>query len=168
MAYAVWYLRIRDKKYTTNTFDGILKIEKIMVTDEQKERGIDTDEVNLISANLINERNPVCYGADTHVTTDMQAHYENLIYNHVVTDVGKIPLNKLTQNDLQQFYGRLKVSGRKIRTEIYGKGLSDRMVRCCHAVCRKGLEKAVKDGLIRVNPAIGCKLPPKKRQKCRC
>ncbi len=91
-----------------------------------------------------------------------QAHYENLIYNHVVTDVGKIPLNKLTQNDLQQFYGRLKVSGRKIRTEIYGKGLSDRMVRCCHAVCRKGLEKAVKDGLIRVNPAIGCKLPPKK------
>jgi len=65
MAYAVWYLRIRDKKYTTNTFDGILKIEKIMVTDEQKERGIDTDEVNLISANLINERNPVCYGADT-------------------------------------------------------------------------------------------------------
>ena len=57
-----------------------------------------------------------------------QAHYENLIYNHVVTDIGKIPLNKLTQNDLQQFYGRLKVSGRKIRTEIYGKGLSDRMV----------------------------------------
>lgn len=65
MAYAVWYLRIRDKKYTTNTFDGILKVEKILVTDEQKEQGLDTDEVNLISANLINERNPVCYGADT-------------------------------------------------------------------------------------------------------
>ncbi len=65
MAYAVWYLRIRDKKYTTNTFDGILKIEKIMVTEEQKENGIDTEEVNLISANLINERNPVCYGADS-------------------------------------------------------------------------------------------------------
>ena len=64
MAYAVWYLRIRDKKYTNNPFDGILKIEKIMVTDEQKENGIDTDEVNLISANLINERNPACYGAD--------------------------------------------------------------------------------------------------------
>ena len=46
MAYAVWYLRIRDKKYTTNTFDGILKIEKIMVTEEQKENGIDTEEVN--------------------------------------------------------------------------------------------------------------------------
>ncbi len=64
MVYAVWYLRIREKKYTTNTFDGILKIEKILVTDEQKEIGLDTEEVNLISANLINERNPVCYGYD--------------------------------------------------------------------------------------------------------
>ena len=64
MAYAVWYIRIRDKKYTTNTFDGILKIEKILTTDEQMETGLDTEEVDLISANIINERNPVCYGAD--------------------------------------------------------------------------------------------------------
>lgn len=65
MKYAVWYLRIRDKKYTVNTFDGILKIEKILTTDEQVRNGLDTEEVNLISANIINERNPVCYGADT-------------------------------------------------------------------------------------------------------
>ena len=94
-----------------------------------------------------------------------QAHYENLIYNHVITDIGKIPLNKLTQNDLQQFYTRLKNGGRQVRTELYGKGLSDRMVRGCHAMCRKALEKAVKDGIIRTNPAIGCKLPPKKAKE---
>lgn len=64
MKYAIWYLRIREKKFTTNTFDGILKIEKILVTDEQIESGLDTEEVNLISANIVNERNPVCYGAD--------------------------------------------------------------------------------------------------------
>lgn len=64
MKYAVWYLRIRDKRYTVNTFDGILKIEKILVTDEQINNGLETEEVDLISANLINERNPVCYGAD--------------------------------------------------------------------------------------------------------
>ena len=64
MKYAVWYLRIRDKRYTVNTFDGILKIEKILVTDEQIHEGLETEEVDLISANLINERNPVCYGAD--------------------------------------------------------------------------------------------------------
>jgi hypothetical protein len=65
MKYAVWYLRIRDKRYTVNTFDGILKIEKILVTDEQVHNGLDTEEVDLISASIINERNPVCYGADT-------------------------------------------------------------------------------------------------------
>lgn len=64
MKYAVWYIRIRDKKYTTNTFDGILKIEKILVTDEQIKNGLDTEEVDLISANIVIERNPVCYGSD--------------------------------------------------------------------------------------------------------
>ena len=64
MQYAVWYLRIRDKKYTVNAFDGILKVEKILVTDEQLHNGLVTEEVDYISANLINERNPVCYGAD--------------------------------------------------------------------------------------------------------
>ena len=76
-----------------------------------------------------------------------------------------LPLNKLTQNDLQQFYGRLKKSGRKRFTDKYGEGLSDRMVRMCHATCRSALEKAVQDGLIRVNPALGCKLPPKKARE---
>ena len=39
------------------------------------------------------------------------------------------------------------------------------MVRGCHSACRKGLEKADKEGLIRVNSAIGCKLPPKKAKE---
>ena len=64
MKFAVWYLRIRDKIHTNNAFDGILKLEKILVTDEEIENGMDTEEVNLITANIINERNPVCYGAD--------------------------------------------------------------------------------------------------------
>lgn len=91
-----------------------------------------------------------------------QATYESRIRLHIVPEIGHIPLNKLTQNDLQQFYGRVKKNGRKSHTELYGEGLSDRMVRMYHATCRSALEKAVQDGLIRVNPAIGCKLPPKK------
>lgn len=46
-----------------------------------------------------------------------------------------------------------------------GEGLSNAMVRGCHANCRAALEKAVQDGLIRTNPAIGCKLPPKKARE---
>jgi len=59
--FAVWYLRIRK---TVSPFDGILKIEKILVWDEEEEDGLDSDEIDLISANIINERNPVCYGQD--------------------------------------------------------------------------------------------------------
>ena len=94
-----------------------------------------------------------------------QETYESRIRLHIIPEIGDIPLNKLTQNDLQQFYGRLKKSGRKRFTGKYGEGLSDRMVRMCHATCRSALEKAVQDGLIRVNPAIGCKLPPKKARE---
>lgn len=64
MEFAVWFVRIRDQRVTNNPFDGILKLEKILVTPEQSENGLDSEEVDLITANVINERNPVCYGAD--------------------------------------------------------------------------------------------------------
>lgn len=64
MEFAVWFVRIRDQRYTNNAFDGILKIEKILVTDEQRKHGLDSEEVDYITASIINERNPVCYGAD--------------------------------------------------------------------------------------------------------
>lgn len=88
--------------------------------------------------------------------------YENCIYRHILPSIGQIPLNKLSQNDLQQFYARLKRTGRKKDVENKGTQLSDRMVRACHAICRSALEKAVDEGLLTKNPAIGCKLPPKK------
>lgn len=63
--FGVWYVRIRDKKYSNNVFDGILKVEKILDSDDD-DRGVplDTDLVDTITANLLNERNPVCYGDD--------------------------------------------------------------------------------------------------------
>ena len=94
-----------------------------------------------------------------------QSEYESLIYKHIIPEIGKIQLDKLTQNDLQQFYSRLKSNGRKIRTDVYGKGLSDRMVRACHILCQKSLEKSVEEKLIRTNPATDCKLPPKKSKE---
>ena len=91
-----------------------------------------------------------------------QVGYEDRIYKHIIPEIGHIPLNKLSQNDLQQFYTKLKTSGRLILVEQHGPGLSDRMVRVCHASCSAALKRAVQEGLIRFNPAAGCKLPPKK------
>lgn len=61
--FGVWYIRLRDKKRTQTPFDGVVKVEKIMM-DEEIETGINSDIVDLISANIINERNPTCYGTD--------------------------------------------------------------------------------------------------------
>ena len=94
-----------------------------------------------------------------------QLCYEDRIYLHIIPAIGDIPLNKLQQSDLQKFYSNLKKSGRKTKVEIYGEGLSDRMVRSCHTTCRTALQKAVEEKLIRTNPAIGCKLPPKKAKE---
>jgi hypothetical protein len=62
--FAMWYIRLRDKSQTRTPFDGILKVEKILVTEEENECGIDSELVDTLSAYLINERNPVCYGSD--------------------------------------------------------------------------------------------------------
>jgi hypothetical protein len=62
--FAVWYVRLRDRQQTRTPFDGILKIEKILVTEEENENGIDSELVDTLSSYLINERNPVCYGSD--------------------------------------------------------------------------------------------------------
>ncbi|MDR1410372.1 MAG: hypothetical protein LBJ12_08995, partial [Oscillospiraceae bacterium] len=64
IAFAVWYVRIRDRTRTQTPFDGIIKAEKILVSSEEVEYGMDSDLVDLISAYLIGERNPVCYGTD--------------------------------------------------------------------------------------------------------
>ena len=91
-----------------------------------------------------------------------QLNYESWIYHHLIPGVGEIPLNQLTQAELQQFFRRMKESGRKANVERRGPGMADRSVRSCHAVCQMALDKAVEEKLIHYNPAVGCKLPPMK------
>jgi hypothetical protein len=62
--FAVWYVRLRSARKSRGPFDGIVKVEKILVSDRELEYGLETSEVDNISAWLMNERNPVCYGKD--------------------------------------------------------------------------------------------------------
>jgi len=62
--FAVWYVRLRKPRQNRGPFDGIVKVEKILVTDREVEYGLESSEVDNISAWLLNERNPVCYGKD--------------------------------------------------------------------------------------------------------
>ena len=91
-----------------------------------------------------------------------QMSYEQRIYGHIIPALGSIPLDKLRQNDLQQFYTNLKQSGRRKDADRYGEGLSDQTVRGCHTTLRSTLAKAVEEKLIIRNPADGCRLPSAK------
>ena len=62
--FAVWYVRLREPRLSRGPFDGIVKVEKILTTEREEEYGLDSAEVDNISAWIVNERNPVCYGKD--------------------------------------------------------------------------------------------------------
>ncbi len=91
-----------------------------------------------------------------------QITYEERIYKQIIPKIGDTPLNQVTAGTLEKFYAHLKADGRLIRRETYGPGLANSVIRSIHAHCRAALEKAKSEGLIRQNPAVNCKLPPKK------
>lgn len=62
--FAVWYIRLRSLAQTKTPFDGVIKVEKILVTPTEQKYGLETSVVDDISATLINERIPTCYGSD--------------------------------------------------------------------------------------------------------
>lgn len=88
-----------------------------------------------------------------------QRGYEGIIRLYVKPMLGSIPLNKLTANDLQQFYTWMKKEGRTRNCGAKGEGLSDSILQNVHSLCRRVLEKAVSEGLIQQNPTNFCKLP---------
>ncbi len=89
-------------------------------------------------------------------------YYNNYIEKHIVPGIGDIKLDKLTTIQIQQFYNKLKTSGRVQRyehIELKDKGLSNRFIRGVHSLLNSALEQAVRERLITANPAEGCKLP---------
>jgi len=94
------------------------------------------------------------------IRPNTQKGYEQWIYLHTIPALGRIPLNKLTQADCQKFLNELKANGRKIHRDTKGPGLSGKSVRSCYQVLCTALKRACKDGLIKNNPILGCKLPP--------
>ena len=62
--FAVWYIRLHERM--DSAFAGIVKAERMLVTQsEQQQETIDSAEIDMISAYILNERSPVCYGNDT-------------------------------------------------------------------------------------------------------
>ena len=87
--FCIWYLRIRDVKYTESPFSGVVKIEKVLVTEDEIEYGLNSDEIDLISANIINERNPVAYGTDSRWANHLYPIYltEKYVKSQYISDL---------------------------------------------------------------------------------
>mgnify|MGYP000446075794 CR=1 FL=1 len=60
--FAVWYVRLRNHDFRETHFSDIVKCEMVLMDENDK---LETDKVDMISANLIREAYPVCYGVDT-------------------------------------------------------------------------------------------------------
>lgn len=94
------------------------------------------------------------------------AYYKNYIEKHIQPNIGNIKLSKLTTLQLQQFYNKVRQSGRVQRYEgMADLSLSSKTIRGLHALIRQCLEQAVQERLIPYNPAAGCKLPPKEKKE---
>lgn len=87
--FSVWYVRVRERKYTESPFAGVLKIEKLLISEEEKENGLDSSEIDTITANIINERNPVCYGKDQRWANHLYPIYltETFIKSRYLSDL---------------------------------------------------------------------------------
>ena len=87
--------------------------------------------------------------------------YRGYIDNHIVPNIGDIPLEKLTSLDLQKLYKKLLTKGRVDRSEAKGqpKGLSAKTVRNIHQILSSALKLAQEQRIILANPAEGCVLP---------
>ena len=62
MTFAVWYLRLRNSNFRETHFSDIIKCEMLL---SDPSRPIKTSVIDAISANLIREAYPVCFGSDT-------------------------------------------------------------------------------------------------------
>ncbi len=96
------------------------------------------------------------------IRSQTRENYERMIHNQIVPRIGQYQLNQITTGTLERLYAYLKTDGRLTRREALGEGLSNAVVRRVHALCRASLEKAKIEGLIHQNPAVHCKLPPRK------
>ena len=76
--------------------------------------------------------------------------YRRNIDNHVLPRIGGIPLQRLTPEDLDEFYARLLVDG---KLNGGGGGLSVKTVRYLHTTLRKALADAHRKGSVQRNVA---------------
>jgi len=84
------------------------------------------------------------------------------IENHIIPELGLIPLEKLSPLHLQEYYTKKLSSGRKDEKE---GGLSPRTINYHHRIIREALKHAAQWQLVRYNVADAARSPRFKKQE---
>lgn len=93
--------------------------------------------------------------AKTNLRPSSYASCEGHVFNHIIPNIGDIPLSKLTTENVQRFYNK-EYSG--------GAGLSAKTVRNIHITLRRALQQAVDNKIISYN-CCGSVILPKREKK---
>ena len=74
--------------------------------------------------------------------------YRNLIYGHILPNIGSMALSALTEQTVTDFYDVLR-----------SQGLSVRSIWCVHLLLRRCMDEAAQEQLIPYNPVRLCQEP---------
>ena len=81
--------------------------------------------------------------------------YRNLIYCHILTGIGSIPLAELSENAVTSFHDSLR-----------SQDFNARSVWCVHLFLRRCMDEASREQIIPYNPARLCWEPQADESPC--
>mgnify|MGYP000013295368 FL=1 len=92
------------------------------------------------------------------------AGYRRYAEHYIKPFLGEKVISKLTTEDIQQLYRKLKKYGRVNEHAELGRQLSDETIRHIHSMLHLAMEDAVRARMIPVNPTNGTTVPKPNRQ----
>ena len=100
------------------------------------------------------------YAAPT-VRDSTLKRYSQHIKLYIKPHLGSKQISKITTEDVQKLYNKLKKQGRVKEHPKHGHELFGSMIHSIHGVLRQAMDAAVRERLVVANPTIGVKLPKK-------
>lgn len=159
------YDDVKDKYYVYFDFgvDNGKQIKKTKTFDKIAEarRALKEHEANRTKGTLVKPRSTtvaewLSYWMDEIIVPNREVTtvygYRNMIDNHIIPELGKIPLQDLKPQSLQAYYTTL----------MKQKGLSTNTARKHHDLLKTALQVAVKQDVILNNPITKVEAPKKK------
>ncbi len=127
----------------------------------QKQNGIYVTPNKLILSDWLNQW--LINYAQITVRPSTYINYEGYVFNHINPILGKLPIQQITPNVIQNFYNSKHESGR-----ADGKGgLSSKTIRNLHNMFHQAFEQAKINGIILNNPTDGTVIPKYEKKEMR-